>query len=175
MLLGAHRQAWKVSGLAKGDTWRQVLEESDPAKRVVVADRLGMSDADLARLVTRTLGDESCEARRIGLGTAMFLRFRETRNLPVSAWEPLARLANRVLVPRTMTAGVKPGPDLDRWREITRAMAVEGEEGERPLGVLERNFLQQGYPGLWDGADWTAAVQRFRADLDLFEVAEAAA
>ncbi|MBD3869596.1 MAG: hypothetical protein IFK94_15860, partial [Acidobacteria bacterium] len=150
-------------------------EESDPAKRVVLADRLGMDDADIARLITRTLGDQSDEARRIGLGTAMFLRFRDKRNLPVSAWEPLARLANRVLVPRTMTAGVRPGQEMESWMEITRAMAVEGEDGERPLGLLERNFLQQGYPGLWDSTDWISSVQQFRADLDLFEVVEAAA
>jgi MoxR-like ATPase len=164
-LRAAHRQAWEISGLAADDVWRQVLEETDPVERVLLADRAGLADADLARLVTQALAAQVSEPRRIGLATAMFLRFRAERELTPAAWEPLVQLSRRVLEPRVTTAQVAPGPQLDEWRRLTRALSSRQDA----VTPLERNFLLGGYPDLWQRCDWKTALAWFRDDLARFE------
>lgn len=168
-LIAAHRQAWEVAGLARDDAWRSVLRETDPVRRVAIADRGGVADEAVSRLVTQALGAQESNARRIGLATAVFLAFRERRTLTPAAWEPLAELARRVLEPREQGEGVAPGPLLETWREINQRFALK--RGKNAITRrIERNFLLGGFPDLWRDTDWRAALDQFRADLELFEV-----
>jgi hypothetical protein len=165
-LRAAHRQAWELSGLAADDPWRAVLEETDPVERVLLGDTLGLADADLARLVTQALGAQTSEPRRIGLATALFLRFRATRELTPAAWEPLVQLARRVLEPRKISLALAQGLQLDDWRRLTRFVSSTRNR----VTELERNFLLGGYPDLWMRCDWKEALEWFRADLARFGV-----
>jgi MoxR-like ATPase len=168
-LIAAHRQAWEVAGLARDDAWRAVLRETDPVRRVSIADRGGLADEDVSRLVTQALGAQTCNARRIGLATVVFLAFRERRALTPAAWEPLAELSRRVLEPREQGEGVAPDPLLEAWREINQRLALK--RGKNAITRrIERNFLLGGFPDLWRDTDWRAALDQFRADLELFEV-----
>lgn len=160
----AHRQAWEISGFAADDIWRRVLEETDPLKRVLLADRGGLPDGDLAHLVTQALGAQTSEPRRIGLATAMFLRFRATRELTPAAWEPLVQLSRRVLEPRVTKASVSPGRELDEWRVLTGYLSSPRNK----VTTLERNFILGGYPDLWQRCDWKTALRWFRDDLARF-------
>jgi hypothetical protein len=193
-VVAAHRQAWEVSGLRRDDAWRQVLEEPDPVKRVALGDRVSLCDADLSRLVTQALGAAESDARRVGLATAMFLGFSERRNLTPAAWEPLGQHARRVLEPRSMACYVQPGARLTRWREICaflearcqsppprlipqgshHCFTVERDDPPSPAEVarmeLEASYLKGGFPELWEGCDWQAALRDFQEDLSLFHV-----
>lgn len=141
-----------------------MLEETDPVERVLLADRAGLSDGDLARLVTQALGAQASEPRRIGLATAMFLRFRATRELTPAAWEPLVQLSRRVLEPRVTTAQIAQGYALDEWRTLSRFLSSPRNR----VSALERNFVLGGYPDLWERCDWKTALQWFRDDLSRF-------
>lgn len=168
-VLAAHRQAWEVAGLARDDGWRVVLREPDAVRRVAIADRERLADEDVSRLVTQALAAQSCNARRIGVATAMFLAFRERRVLTPAAWEPLAELARRVLEPRDQGTGLAPGPLLEAWREVNQRLALK--RGPNAIKrAIERNYLLGGFPDLWRDSDWRAALEQFRADLALFEV-----
>ncbi len=169
-LHAAHRQAWKLSGLVADDLWRRVLEERDPVRRVALGDRLGLSDDALSRLVTQALAAVGSEARRLGLATALFLRFRTRRDLAPAAWEPLGERAGRVLRPPARYLSIGPGPATERWREIHQHLAAARKRGE-PLPRLESNFLRAGFPEVWALEDWRPALEAFRADLALFEAA----
>ncbi len=168
-IVAVHKQAWEIACLIEDDNWRQVLEEFDPVKRVVLADELAFSDADLSRLITQALGAENSEARRIGLGTAMFLSYRERRELSPAAWEPLAQLAAKVTEPRALAAALRPGSDMAIWQEIKDwVVSQEQEEGLMPR--LERNFVLCGFPELWRRDNWKEALERFRVDMALFTI-----
>jgi len=170
-IVGAHKQAWEISKLVEGDTWRQVLEEFDPVRRILLADQLNFSDSDMSRLITQALSVEPSDARRVGLATVLFLVFHQKRNLDPAAWEPLAQFASRVLEPRTITSAVRPGVDMNTWQEIQDWLETRPEQ-DGPLAWLERNYVLSGYPELWRRHKWPEAVERFHADLLLFNVLE---
>lgn len=153
---GSHRQAWELSGLAQDDAWRQVLEQPDPVQRVHLADRLGIDDAGLAKLVTQALGSVP-ERRRPGLATALFLRFHASRGLTAAAWESVAALARDVLSPRVLEQQLRVGPELDGWREL-----LASTEDAHPF---EQRLALAGYPERWDVAGARAALRAFRGDL----------
>lgn len=166
-IVAAHKQAWEISRLMEGDAWRQVLEEVDAVRRVVLADQLDLDDEDVSRLVTQALGSEQSEARRMGVATAIFLAFRDRRDLSPSAWEPLAQLASRVLEPRKVTTSVRQGTIMETWQDITD-WAANVQDQPTMLNRLEHNFVMAGFPDLWQRDDWKEALERFRADLILF-------
>jgi MoxR-like ATPase len=166
-IVAAHKQAWEISSLLEGDAWRQVLEETDTVRRVVLADQLDLSDNDLSRLVTQALGGETSEARRLGLATAIFLAFRDRRNLTPAAWEPLSQFTCRVLEPRAMNAQLRPGASMDTWQDINEWLSAT-DELPNVLSKLERNYILAGFPDLWVRADWKESLEKFRADLLLF-------
>lgn len=167
-LLSAHRQAWEVASLSEDDAWRQILEEHDPVQRVILADKLELASGDLSKLVTRALGSDLPESRRLGLATAVFLRFSDRRNLWPAAWETLARYARRVLEPGERSTEVAAGSQgLERWQEITRHLASQDPS---PTSGLERNYLMAGFPDLWVQTDWKEALLQFRHDLETFEI-----
>ena len=171
-LIAAHRQAYELVALAADDIWRQVLAESDPARRIATAERLAMPDADLSKVITQTLSEEACPARRMGLATAAFLAFRDRRQLEPSAWEALAAVARRVLEPRQRAELVSQGPELETWREITSWLAESDEDA--PHMHLARSFLSAGFPDLWRNVHWHEAAKAFERDLEVLEVGEAA-
>ncbi len=171
-LIAIHRQAWEISSLSEDDAWRQVLEELDPARRIVLADQLELSDVDISRLITQAIGVETSDARRVGLATAIFVAFQKRRDLSASAWEPLAQFANKVLEPRAMSAPLRSGPMTDIWNEINHWLpALEDCINLRMR--LERNYILSGFPELWLRYDWKDALEQFRADLNLFNLEEA--
>lgn len=171
-LVAIHRQAWEISSLSEDDAWRQVLEELDAARRIVLADQLDLPDADISRLITQAIGGESSDARRVGLAAVIFVAFQQRRDLSASAWEPLAQLATKVLEPRTMSSPLRSGPMTDIWNEINHWLpALEDCVNLRMR--LERNYVLSGFPELWMRFDWKDALEQFRADLNLFNLDEA--
>lgn len=170
-VVAVHKQAWEIASLMEDDTWRQILEEPDQVRRVVLADELEFNDSDISRLITQALGAQNSEARRVGLGTTMFLAYRDRRNLTPAAWEPLAQLSARLMEARAMTTFVRPGADMTIWQEIKDWMMTQDkEEGMRIR--LERNFVLNGFPELWRRENWREALDRFRADIALFNIEE---
>lgn len=170
-VVAVHKQAWEIASLIEDDSWRQVLEEFDPVKRVILADELAFSDVDLSRLITQALGAQMSEARRIGLGAILFLNYRNKRDLAPAAWEPLAQFFARLTEPRALSATLRPGADVTTWQEV-RDWA-NGRASEDGLLVrLERNFVLSGFPDLWRRENWKEALERFRADLGLFNIGE---
>ncbi|NWF69190.1 MAG: AAA family ATPase [Chloroflexi bacterium] len=171
-LIAAHRQAWEVTSRIEDDSWRQVLEERDAVRRVLLAEDLKFGDEDLSRLVTQALGAQDSEARRMGLGVAMFLAFRARRNLAPSAWEPLAQFSAKLFQPRSVALSLQNnGPDMHLWNDI-RQWLFERHERETPKGWLDRNFVLAGFPDLWRRYDWREALDAFHADLTMFGVDE---
>lgn len=171
-LIAIHRQAWEISSLSEDDAWRQVLEELDPARRIVLADQLDLADSDISRLITQAIGAETSDARRTGLAAAIFIAFQKRRDLSASAWEPLAQLATRVLEPRALSTPLRAGAMTDIWNEINHWLpALEDCVNIRMR--LERNYVLSGFPELWMRVDWKDALEQFRADLNLFNIDEA--
>jgi MoxR-like ATPase len=168
-VVAVHKQAWEIANLMDDDRWRVVLEEKDALQRVLKADELGFEDQDLSRLITQALGAESSEARRAGLGTAMFLSYRARRNLAATAWEPLAGYASKLMEPRHLQQPVRQGVDANIWNEV-KDWLTGPEKGDGPQGILERNFVLAGFPEWWRKENWREALDRFRADLMTFDV-----
>jgi MoxR-like ATPase len=170
-IVAVHKQAWEIADLMEDDNWRQILEEPDAVRRVILADELEFNDADISRLITQALGAQTSDGRRIGLGVAMFLTFRERRNLAPAAWEPLAQFAARVMEPRSIATVIRPGGDAVVWQEIKDWLSGD----DLPDGLLprlERNFALSGFPDVWRRENWREAIERFRADLALFGIKE---
>jgi MoxR-like ATPase len=170
-IIAIHRQAWEIASLSEDDAWRQVLEELDTARRIVIADQLDLDDDDLSRLVTQAMSAETSDARRLGLAAAIFIAFRSKRNLAPSAWEPISQFAVRLLEPRIVTTPLRAGQITDLWNEINQWLPTLDETS--PFIVrMERNFILCGFPDLWLRYDWRAALEQFRADLRLFNIDE---
>lgn len=170
-IVAAHRQAWEISMLDKDDEMRQVFVEPDPVRRVLLADQLDLDDQKISRLITQMLGDQTSEARRVGLAVAVFLAFCERRNLTSAAWEPLAQLASRVLDPRGLAIEINPGPPQIAWQTISNWLNAPRDLTSR-RACLERNYVLSGFPQLWTTENWDHALRRFQADLDLFGIQE---
>ena len=170
-LVALHRQAWEMKEYLEDDEWRQVMEEHDLARRIVLADELDFSDEDLSRLITQVIGMEDSDVRQIGLGTAMYLKFHNRRNLDPSAYEPLAQLAYHVLEPRLVFSSLAANSsELTLWNEIRAWLSgQQGRERTRHFH-LERNFVLNGFPGMWRKHNWREALTQFKQDLLLFGI-----
>jgi MoxR-like ATPase len=170
-VVAIHRQAWEITSMMEDEVWRQILQEPDAFQRILLGEELQMSDDDLARLVTQALNVDASEVRKISLATAMFLHFRKSRHLNPAAWEPLAKLAGRVLLPRQRTSNlVGTAPDMNLYNDIKPFAQKRRTEGK--LGELEVNFVLGCYPELWRQNNWRDALNKFREDLKLFGVDE---
>jgi MoxR-like ATPase len=170
-IVALHKQAWEIACLIEDDSWRQVLEEFDAVKRVILADELHFSDAELSRLITQAIGTQTSESRRVGLGTIMFLTYRGRRDLAPAAWEPLAQFATRMMEPRPVSAALRPGADMATWQEI-KDWVIGLAKDDGIVVRLERNFVLSGFPDLWRRENWKESLDRFRADLALFSFEE---
>jgi MoxR-like ATPase len=176
-VIALHKQAWELAECLEDDDWRQVMEEFDPARRVVIADQLEFSDEDMSRLITQTIGTEDSDARQMGLATAMFLAFKSRRNLDPSAYEPLAQLAYHILEPRLLTMDVNNmpfggnnNPQVAKWNEIKNWIEAQRGREETLMFRLLRNYLLNGIPNLWNKYDWKESLQQFKQDLLLFGI-----
>lgn len=168
-LVAIHRQAWEITHMLDDEIWRPILEETDQVQRVVMGYEMGVSDEDLAQLVTQALAAFPSEVRKVSLATAMFLCFRKDRHLTAAAWEPMVKLAGRVLMPRersqAMTANA---PNMAIWNEIKPWLYQRRTEGD--LGRLEVNFVLGGYPEFWNQQNWQEALKQFSEDLERFGI-----
>lgn len=168
-LVAIHRQAWELTHMLDDEVWRTILEETDALKRVLIADDLGVEDEELSHLITQALSSLTAEPRRVSVATAMFLAFRETRHLTPAAWEPLAKLAGQVLLPRQRTATLAPNaPDVSLWNEIKPLILKQ--RGRSDLADLQMNYLLGGFPEMWRNHDWQDALKQFTQDLKFFGV-----
>ncbi len=167
VVVGAHRQAWQISSLAHDDVRRRILEEPDRVQRVKMGADLGVGQPELAQLVTQAIEATPGEASRVGVGTAMFLAFRNEHTLRPSTWGTLATLASVALTPREQKLPVATGPRLEDWREISAHVSLL-PPGRRSR--LTRGFLFGGFPDLWESESWRPALARFLRVLDLFGV-----
>jgi MoxR-like ATPase len=170
-IVATHKQAWEIASLSENDNWRRVLEETDPIKRILVADQLDFADEEFSRLITQALSAEKSDARQVSLATAIFLAYRQRRNLVPAAWEPLSKLAGRVLEPRTVTATVPPGVLANIWKEINEWVDKRPVNGDYVEKLLQ-NFVFSGFPDLWRNHKWQEELEQFRADLTQFGVKE---
>jgi len=170
-LVAMHRQAWEITSMLDDEVWRQILEEQDPIKRVLLGDELQISDEEMSRLITQALNADDAEPRKVGLATVMFLRFRNSRQLTAAAWEPLAKLAGRALLPRVRSLTLaNNAPDMTLWNEIKPWLLNRRTEGT--MAQLEVNYVLGGYPELWRQHNWQEALNQFVQDLDLFGIKE---
>jgi MoxR-like ATPase len=170
-IVATHKQAWEIASLADNDQWRQVLEENDPVQRVLIADRLDFSEEDMARLITQALGAEESDARQMGLAVVLYLSFRNRRDLVPAAWEPIIKLANRVLQPRPVKATIPPGFVTNTWKEIRGWMDKRPKDTD-VLENIRQNYVLAGFPELWKSHKWQEALEQFEKDLDIFNVKE---
>lgn len=171
-IVAAHKQAWEISVLDEDDELRQVFGEPDLLQRVILADQLDIDDAKISRLVTQALGAETSDACRVALGTAIFLAFRDRRDLTSAAWEPLAQFAARVLEPRIMSANVQAGPSQEAWQDINNWIASLDDK-PNTRNRLERNYVLSGYPEFWVNENWEDGLKYFRNALNHFGIKEA--
>jgi hypothetical protein len=172
-LVATHKQAWELAQHLGDETWRRVIEENDPARRVALADELGFSDENLSRLITQVLGSEDSDARQVGLATAMFLKYKNERDLDPSAFEPLAQLSYHVLEPRIIKYNLQGGtPEADTWDEIKAWFDEQTERVKSSLFRLQRNYLLYGFPEFWRKQSWREALNQFTEDLKVFGFTE---
>lgn len=172
-IVAIHRQAWEIASMLDDEVWQQILAEIDPLKRVLIADDLDLSDEDMTTLITQALSFDASEARKISLATAMFLRFRKYRHLTPAAWEPLAKLAGRVLSPRVASYNIQANtPDMELWEAIKKWVLDARKEGD--IGQLTSNYILGGFPELWRQQDWEEAAKQFVDDLKFFGIEEVA-
>jgi MoxR-like ATPase len=171
-VVATHKQAWEMAQYLEDEKWRQVMQESDKARRVALADHLGFSDEALSKLITQTIGAEDSDARQVGLAVAMFLAFRGRRNLDPSAFEPLAQLAYHVLEPRQGQYMAAPNtPEAALWDDIKDW--ADNAHQDTFLFRLQRNYVLHGFPNLWRTQSWREALEAFQHDLILFGIEEA--
>lgn len=170
-IVATHKQAWEIASLSDSDEWRQVLEENDPVQRVLIADSLGFADEDMAKLITQALGAEESDARQIGLAVAMYLTYRNNRNLVPAAWEPIIKLAGKVLQPRSVKTTIPPGFVANTWKEI-KTWIDKRPINVDPLENIRQNYVLAGFPELWKSHKWQEALEQFEKDLDMFNVKE---
>ncbi len=172
-LVALHKQAWEIIQFLEDDTWRQVMEETDHARRIIMADELGFSDEDMSRLITQTLSIEDSDARQWGLAVAIFLAFRDNRTLEPSAYEPLAQLAYHILEPRVVSGNFNNNsPEHRLWGEIKQWIDNQRGREKSFAFLLERNYVLGGFPNLWRTHDWKESLEQFRQDLMLFGIQE---
>jgi MoxR-like ATPase len=172
-LIALHKQAWELAQYLEDDNWRQVLREYDIARRVALADELGLDDSDLSRLITQTLSAENSDPRQMSLAVAMFLAFHDKRDLDPVAFEPLAQLAHQVIAPRYLSLGfTQNSNDATLWNEIRTWIENQVGRDDTRLFRLERNYLLHGFPNWWRTHSWIDALEKFQDDLKLFGIYE---
>jgi hypothetical protein len=155
-VLAAHRQAWEITDLEQGALLRELLDETDPVRRVWLAAQQGGDDRLLARLITAAIATIPLRADQHGVAV-IFARAFADRDLTPAAWAPVAELSQKVLVPRDETHRVLPGSGLGAVREIQAFIA------RNECDDLDRAFLRGVPPDCFaEAKDWRDILARFR-------------
>jgi MoxR-like ATPase len=171
-LITIHRQAWEIINHLDNAVWRQILEESDVVRRVLIAEELGVTDEEMGRLITGVLGATLSQARKVGLAVAMFLAFSKRRTLPALAWEPLIRLARPVLTPSIVQYNALPPNEILLWNNEIRPWVCGLRDSADELTTIKINYILSGFPNLWRQNKWQEALGQFTQDLQDFQIAE---
>ncbi len=165
-VLAAHRQAWEVTDLEQGALLRELLEESDPARRIWIGAQGGADDHVLARLITAAIAACPSKVDQISLAVVLSRAFAE-RDLTPAAWSPISDLVDPVLVPRDEVHRVLPGTELGAVREIKAFIA------QNDCDDLDRAFLYGIDTDLFAlVSDWRDVFARFRLLRGLFGVSQ---
>jgi MoxR-like ATPase len=163
-VLAAHRQAWEITDLEQGALLRELLDETDPVRRVWLAAQQGGDDRLLARLITAAIATIPLRADQHGIAV-IFARAFADRDLTPAAWAPVAELSQKVLVPRDEIHRVLPGSGLGAVREIQAFIA------QNECDDLDRAFLRGVPPDCFaEAKDWRDILARFRGYRELFGV-----
>lgn len=144
-LLAMHRQAWKASGLASDNPWRQLLATPDPLERALRAiDVPGFGPDELTPLVLDGLASQPDEGLRTASALAFYLALKGEPRLHATAYETLARDVRRVLVPGTRELKLVH-PYIALGKEVQAVLAElddPGARGARPRHAYARNLLE---------------------------------
>ncbi len=171
-VVAVHRQAWEISTKLDNEAWRQVMEEEDAVKRILIAEELGFNDEELAQFITQALTTYESESRKISIALAMYLAFRDRRKLTPAAWEPISKLILRVIKPCKATLfNTNNQTDMNNWKNIQH-WAIERRNDETEVAMLEVNFVLGCFPELWRIENWNSVLTQFRADLSSFGIVE---
>ena len=141
-ILAAHRQAWRVAGLAENDPWRELLQISDPLERWACAHRLGVrvGDFDLGQLILTAVSAQPNQGFRAAAALAAYLSVQFDREIPATALETLSCEVQRIIEPRTGKVAASPG-QLDVHREVGRICSAFSSDGKEPRDAYTRNLL----------------------------------
>jgi hypothetical protein len=145
---------------------RELLEESDPARRIWIGAQGGADDHVLARLITAAIAACPSKVDQISLAVVLSRAFAE-RDLTPAAWSPISDLVDPVLVPRDEVHRVLPGTELGVVREIKAFIA------QNDCDDLDRAFLYGIDTDFFAlVSDWRDVFTRFRLLRELFGVSQ---
>lgn len=158
LLLTAHRHAWRLTMLGKGDPTAELLGISDPLERFVRAVELGskISNDDMSQFVLQAVTSREIPAHRTTVALAAYLWVHDRRDVAATTIEMLAREVRRVLVPaeRTVYARMnKLAPAQIVGRLVSQIAAEEDDADEasarrnRYLRNLLESLLPDGFQG----------------------------
>jgi len=154
--LAQHRHAWKLSGLAEDDPWRELLATPDLLERALRAVELSSFGADeLTPLVLDGIASVADPALRTATSLALYLALHRDGRLHATAFETLARDVRRVLQPAERSLSV-PASNVSPARlvgQLTSELPLDGPIHQRRLNAYTRNLLEALLP---DGYAQTA-------------------
>jgi len=171
-LITIHRQAWEIINHLDNVVWRQILEEPDVVRRVLIAEELGVTDEEMARLITGVLSATLSQPRKVGLAVAMFMAFSTRRTLPAMAWEPLVKLARVVLTPAIVQYNALPPNEIQLWNNEIRPWVCGLRDSADEMTTVKINYVLSGFPNLWRQNKWQEALGQFNQDLQDFQIEE---
>ena len=169
-IVAAHRQAWETTELAADDTWRGLLSETDPVRRVKLALETGVEDRALSRLVTQALAAQPGMADRHGVAFVL-TRVLAERDLTPAAWAPLAEYSRAIGTPRVERESVPVGVRT----ELNALIVAHAEKADARTaeGRLIRAFSRGcAVRDFTDFEQFEASLGRFLAVCELFGVTE---
>jgi len=163
-LLACHRQAWEVCGLDKSDPWRQILSTPDPIDRLILACKLSdMIDiTDMGGLVTSAISSAKTKAERVALSLIIYLKMKNSINIPAFVIETIAIEAQRAISPSNQTHKVY-GNDLKACQEVAKICHTLGTTKKdlycknllnsllpSEFNIVNPETIQKTFYSLWD-------------------------
>jgi MoxR-like ATPase len=169
--LVAHQCVVDVLDLPEHDPMKELMFESDPVQRVLIAERTGMSDYVLARLVTDAISRCRTRMQRVALAVGFFLRFRNVRPLDPATYELLAANSRNVIFTGLHYPFTDCNLDSKAHAALVRHLAKFPEVSTH-REMLICNFLREGAIGDWEVEDLHTAEAHFRSVLQLLAPAD---
>lgn len=120
-LLACHQQAWKLCGLDKDDPWKKILSYPNPIDRLFISCQLSdvLDITDMGGLVTSAVASQEIKAHRIALALIIYLKMRNSIDIPAVAIETVAAEAQRAISPGSKSHQVY-GRELNDCQEVTK-------------------------------------------------------